>query len=36
MMGTHGHAGLGRTVLGSVAAAVLERARMPVVVVRKP
>ncbi|MGA2393480.1 MAG: universal stress protein [Candidatus Lustribacter sp.] len=36
VMGTHGRSGVGRAILGSVAAAVIERARMPVVVVRKP
>lgn len=36
VMGTRGRSGVGRAILGSVATAVIERARMPVVVVRKP
>jgi nucleotide-binding universal stress UspA family protein len=36
VMGTHGRSGMARVALGSVAATVIERARMPVVVVRKP
>lgn len=36
VMGTHGRSGMARVALGSVAAAVVERARMPVVVVHKP
>jgi len=34
VMGTHGRSAIGRLVLGSVAAAVVERARIPVVTVR--
>jgi nucleotide-binding universal stress UspA family protein len=34
VMGTHGRSPLARFVLGSVAAAVIERARIPVVTVR--
>jgi nucleotide-binding universal stress UspA family protein len=34
VMGTRGRSGVGRAVLGSVATAVIERARMPVIVVR--
>lgn len=36
VMGTRGRSGMARVALGSVAAAVIERARIPVVVVRKP
>lgn len=34
VIGTRGHTGIGRMVLGSVAAAVVERAPLPVIVVR--
>ena len=36
VMGTHGRSAIGRLVLGSVAAAVVERAHIPVVTVRCP
>jgi nucleotide-binding universal stress UspA family protein len=36
VMGTHGHTGLGRVLLGSVAEAVLRQAPCPVVTVRAP
>jgi nucleotide-binding universal stress UspA family protein len=36
VMGTRGRSGLKRAVLGSVAAEVVERAKMPVTVVRRP
>jgi nucleotide-binding universal stress UspA family protein len=36
IMGTHGRSGIARAALGSVAAAVIEYARLPVMVVRQP
>ena len=36
VMGTHGRSGLGRVLLGSVAAAVLRGARCPVLTVKSP
>ena len=35
-MGTHGRLGIARAALGSVAAAVIQHARLPVMVVRQP
>ncbi len=36
IMGTHGRSGIARAALGSVAAAVIQHARLPVMVVRQP
>jgi nucleotide-binding universal stress UspA family protein len=36
VMGTHGRSGIARATLGSVAAAVIQHARLPVMVVRQP